>query len=67
MKLRWGKIVAARQEGNRVFYSLIDEHARELVTHTVFQAQHVVDAAPPRHRTADGAITTGPDSPGGGR
>ena len=67
MKLRWGKIVAARQEGNRVFYSLIDEHARELVTHTVFQAQHVVDAAPPRHRTADGAITTEPDSPGGGR
>lgn len=55
-KLRWGKIVATRQEGTRVFYSLIDEHARELVTHAVFQAEHVVDGIPPHHRDADGSI-----------
>ncbi len=54
-KLRWGKIVRARQEGTRVFYSLIDEHARALVTHAVFQAEHVVDSIPPHHRTAPGA------------
>jgi len=48
-KLRWGKIVGARQEGTHVFYSLIDEHARELVTHAVFQAQHVVDVFPEHH------------------
>lgn len=57
-KLRWGKIVQARQEGTRVFYSLIDEHARELVTHAVFQAEHVVDGVPPHHRGSDGSIST---------
>lgn len=62
-KLRWGKIVAARQEGNRVYYSLIDEHARELVLHAVFQAQHVVDAAPRHHRAPDGAITADSEEP----
>ncbi len=57
-KLRWGKIVQARQEGTRVFYSLIDEHARELVIHAVFQAEHVVDGVPPHHRGPDGSIGT---------
>ncbi|MGB4779033.1 MAG: metalloregulator ArsR/SmtB family transcription factor [Microbacterium sp.] len=57
-KLRWGKIVRARQEGTRVFYSLMDEHARELVTHAVFQAEHVVDGIPPHHHGIDGTITT---------
>lgn len=52
-KLRWGRIVRARQEGNRVFYSLVDEHARTLVTQAVFQAQHAVDDHPQHH--ADGA------------
>ncbi len=49
-KLRWAKVVQARQDGNRVFYSLIDEHARALVTHAVFQAEHVVESFPPHHR-----------------
>lgn len=49
-KLRWGKVVAARQDGTRVYYSLIDEHARQLVTHAVFQAEHVIgDTLPPHH------------------
>ncbi|NNG37118.1 ArsR/SmtB family transcription factor [Nakamurella aerolata] len=48
-KLRWGKVVAARQDGTRVFYSLIDEHARQLVTHAVFQAEHVVGGGVPEH------------------
>ncbi|MHB1063875.1 MAG: ArsR/SmtB family transcription factor [Georgenia sp.] len=48
-KLRWGRIVRARQDGNRVFYSLVDEHARNLVTQAVFQAQHAVDEQPAHH------------------
>lgn len=61
-KLRWAKIVRARQEGTRVFYSLIDEHARNLVTQAVFQAEHVVDDIPQHHRNPDGSIqTTGAD------
>lgn len=48
-KLRWAKVVRTRQDGTRVFYSLIDGHARELVDHAVFQAEHVVDEGTPRH------------------
>lgn len=49
-KLRWGRIVQTRQDGNRVFYSLVDEHARTLVTQAVYQAQHAVDDVPAHHR-----------------
>lgn len=66
-KLRWGKIVAARQEGNRAFYSLIDEHARELVAHAVFQAQHVVNSGPAHHMTTDGTVAADTDSQEAGR
>ncbi|HEY0238725.1 MAG TPA: metalloregulator ArsR/SmtB family transcription factor [Friedmanniella sp.] len=48
-KLRWAKVVQARQDGTRVYYSLIDEHARALVDHAVFQAEHVVDVVPRHH------------------
>lgn len=58
-KLRWGKIVRARQDGNRVFYSLIDEHARQLVADAVFQAQHVVEDAPAHHRDHPSPTATG--------
>lgn len=53
-KLRWAKVVQTRQEGTRVYYRLIDEHARELVHQAVFQAEHVIDFWPRHHR---------PDSP----
>lgn len=50
-KLRWGRIVRARQNGTKVFYSLVDEHARQLVVHAVFQAEHAVgDTLPAHHR-----------------
>jgi DNA-binding transcriptional ArsR family regulator len=54
-KLRWGRIVRARQDGNRVFYSLVDEHARNLVTQAVFQAQHAVDERPAHHHLGEPA------------
>lgn len=53
-KLRWGRIVRSRQEGTHVYYSLIDEHARRLVTHAVFQAEHVVHDLPDHHLGEDG-------------
>lgn len=49
-KLRWGRIVKARQDGTRVFYSLVDEHARRLVAHAVYQAEHAVDDTPAHHK-----------------
>ncbi|HEY0117568.1 MAG TPA: metalloregulator ArsR/SmtB family transcription factor [Cellulomonas sp.] len=56
-KLRWAKVVRARQDGTFAYYSLIDEHARRLVADAVFQAEHVVEDVPPHHRApgADGS------------
>ncbi|PPG29896.1 metalloregulator ArsR/SmtB family transcription factor [Pseudoclavibacter sp. RFBB5] len=66
-KLRLARIVATRQEGTRVFYRLINGHARRLVADAIFQAEHSVagvggaDAIPPHHRKDDarGPVTAG--------
>ncbi|NKY39264.1 ArsR/SmtB family transcription factor [Cellulomonas septica] len=50
-KLRWGRIVKTRQDGTRVFYSLVDEHARTLVTQAVYQAQRAIEDVPAHHRS----------------
>lgn len=55
-KLRWGRIVSTRQEGTRVFYRLVDEHARTLVAQAIFQAEHVVDRVPLHHRAGHRSI-----------
>ena len=49
IRLRWGKIVRVRQDGNRMFYRLTDEHARRLVTEAIMQAEHAVDETPRHH------------------
>ncbi len=49
-KLRWARVVATRQEGTRVYYRLIDEHARLLVHQALFQAEHMVEDIPLHHR-----------------
>ena len=48
-KLRWGKIVRVRQDGNRMFYRLADEHATRLVVEAIRQAEHSVDETPRHH------------------
>jgi len=50
-KLRWARMVAARQDGTRVYYRLANEHARRLVTDAIFQAEHAIDDAPSHHRS----------------
>lgn len=50
-KLRMSRVVATRQEGNRVFYRLANQHALELVEVAFNQAEHAVDAVV-RHRDA---------------
>ncbi|WP_282568147.1 metalloregulator ArsR/SmtB family transcription factor [Agromyces sp. H66] len=57
-KLRLARIVATRQEGTRVFYRLANEHARQLVTDAIFQAQHALDAHPAHHRGRDSMTDT---------
>jgi DNA-binding transcriptional ArsR family regulator len=46
-KLRMARIVVARHEGNKVFYRLENEHASQLVTDAIYQAEHTLGH--PRH------------------
>ena len=48
-KLRLARMVATRQDGTRIYYRLVDEHALRLVKEAVRQAEHVVDANPRHH------------------
>jgi DNA-binding transcriptional ArsR family regulator len=48
-KLRLARIVTARQEGTRVFYRLENEHASQLVTDAIFQAEHSLGGVPRHH------------------
>jgi DNA-binding transcriptional ArsR family regulator len=48
-KMRLGRIVAARQDGTRVFYRLDNEHAQRLVTDAIFQAEHSLGGTPRHH------------------
>lgn len=54
-KLRLARLVATRQDGTRVFYRLANEHARRLVTDSIFQAEHAIEEEPAHHRSADPA------------
>lgn len=51
-KLRLTRIVAARQEGTRAFYRLENEHASQLVSDAIFQAEHSLGAAPRHYHPA---------------
>jgi DNA-binding transcriptional ArsR family regulator len=48
-KLRLARIVATRQEGQRVFYRLENEHASTLVSDAIFQAEHTLGGLPRHH------------------
>jgi len=49
-KLRLARMVATRHEANRVFYRLANEHAHQLVTGAVFQAEHSIKDQPRHHQ-----------------
>lgn len=51
-KLRLARIVSTRQEGQKVFYRLENEHASRLVADAIFQAEHSLGGVP-RHHHAD--------------
>ena len=55
-KLRLARIVATRQDGTRVFYRLANEHAGQLVTDAIHQAEHALDQ--PRHHQTTAADPT---------
>ncbi|MCU1535101.1 MAG: transcriptional regulator [Glaciihabitans sp.] len=55
-KLRLARIVLARQDGTRVFYRLADEHAQQLVSAAIFQAEHSLGGTP-RHHHAQAEVS----------
>jgi len=48
-KLRLTRMVTTRQDGTRVFYRLADEHASQLVTDAILQAEHSLGGVPRHH------------------
>ena len=53
-KLRLARIVTARQDGQRVFYRLENEHAKQLVSDAIFQAEHSLGGVPRHHHQQTG-------------
>ncbi|WP_417235295.1 ArsR/SmtB family transcription factor, partial [Arthrobacter sp.] len=45
-KMRLSRMVLSRQDGTRVFYRLANEHARQLVSDAIFQAEHALGGTP---------------------
>jgi DNA-binding transcriptional ArsR family regulator len=54
-KMRMARMVTTRQHGQRVFYRLADEHALQLVTDAIFQAEHTIGGTPRHHHQAETA------------
>ena len=54
-KLRLARIVLTRNEGTRIFYRLANEHASQLVTEAMFQAEHSLSVNPAHHRATNSA------------
>jgi DNA-binding transcriptional ArsR family regulator len=53
-KLRLARIVTTRQDGQRVFYRLGNEHAKQLVSDAIFQAEHSLGGVPRHHHAQEG-------------
>ncbi|MFE9582015.1 ArsR/SmtB family transcription factor [Nocardia sp. NPDC006044] len=53
-KLRMARLVSTRRSGTTIYYSLENEHVRQLVVDAVHNAEHAGPGIPPHHR-GDGA------------
>ena len=49
-KLRMARLVRTRRVGTTIFYSLENEHVRQLVTDAVFNAEHAGPGIPAHHQ-----------------
>ena len=59
-KLRMARLVRTRREGTMIFYSLDNEHVRQLVTDAVFNAEHAGPGIPGHHRGEGGLAALHP-------
>ncbi|WP_082950072.1 MULTISPECIES: metalloregulator ArsR/SmtB family transcription factor [unclassified Mycobacterium] len=58
-KLRMARLVRTRREGTTIFYSLENDHVRQLVTDAVFNAEHAGPGVPGHHRRDGGLKAVG--------
>lgn len=49
-KLRMARLVHTRRQGTTIYYSLENDHIRQLVTDAVFNAEHAGPGIPGHHR-----------------
>jgi DNA-binding transcriptional ArsR family regulator len=49
-KLRMARLVRTRRAGTTIYYSLENDHVRQLVTDAVFNAEHAGPGTPAHHR-----------------
>ncbi|WP_421844143.1 ArsR/SmtB family transcription factor [Mycobacterium sp.] len=49
-KLRMARLVSTRRDGTTIFYSLENEHVRQLVVDAVYNAEHAGPGIPRHHR-----------------
>jgi DNA-binding transcriptional ArsR family regulator len=49
-KLRMARLVRTRRAGTTIYYSLENEHVRQLVTDAVFNAEHAGPGVPSHHK-----------------
>ncbi|MEV4127509.1 metalloregulator ArsR/SmtB family transcription factor [Nocardia sp. NPDC049707] len=54
-KLRMARLVRTRRAGTTIFYSLENEHIRQLVVDAVYNAEHAGPGVPAHHR-GDGSV-----------
>ncbi|GAB3012225.1 HTH-type transcriptional regulator KmtR [Mycobacterium bourgelatii] len=62
-KLRMARLVRTRREGTTIYYSLENDHVRQLVIDAVFNAEHAGPGIPRHHRTDDGLQAVKPTQP----
>ncbi|OBF49692.1 transcriptional regulator [Mycobacterium sp. 852002-53434_SCH5985345] len=66
-KLRMARLVRTRREGTTIFYSLENDHVRQLVMDAVFNAEHAGPGVPGHHRTDGGLKAVAESAPLPGR
>ncbi|MFW0788176.1 ArsR/SmtB family transcription factor [Gordonia sp. CPCC 205333] len=54
-KLRMARLVRTRREGTTIYYSVENEHIRQLVVDAVHNAEHASPGVPPHH-TSDAGL-----------
>ncbi|MGH3524790.1 MAG: ArsR family transcriptional regulator, partial [Mycobacterium sp.] len=61
---RMARLVRTRRDGTTIFYSLENNHVRQLVVDAVFNAEHAGPGVPRHHRVDDGLRVVGQESSG---